>query len=196
MCKILFVFKRFRVQNFVSIRRVEIFILNFSRCLVLLALAYIAQKLANKKLLWPGWRQTHACTCNLTLRIHFWPFQGHTMQTSHCFDGFQSYLILIISLVKFGTQFSLIGCYVLILLNKQSIYLNNPTELRSQVGSSMWYFRTDRVQFLRYQCNLVIMIFSVHNINTEKIMITKLHWYTEGTGLSSEISHTRTDLTA
>ena len=30
-------------------------------------------------------------------------------------------LTLIISLVKFGTQFSLIGCYVLILLNKQSI---------------------------------------------------------------------------
>ena len=43
MCKILFVLKRFRVQNFVWIQRVEIFILNFSKCRVLLALAYIAQ---------------------------------------------------------------------------------------------------------------------------------------------------------
>jgi hypothetical protein len=38
----------------------EMFILNFSRCRVLLARAYITQELANKKPLWPGWRQTHA----------------------------------------------------------------------------------------------------------------------------------------
>ena len=35
MCKILFVFKRFRVESFVCIRRLEIFILNFSRYRVL-----------------------------------------------------------------------------------------------------------------------------------------------------------------
>jgi hypothetical protein len=39
MCKILFVFKRFCVESFVWIRRVEIFILNFSRYRVLLARA-------------------------------------------------------------------------------------------------------------------------------------------------------------
>ena len=27
-------------------------------------------------------------------RIHFWPLQGHTIHTSHCFDGFQSYFRL------------------------------------------------------------------------------------------------------
>jgi hypothetical protein len=38
--------------------------------------------------------QTHACRFNLTFRIHFWHLQGHTIQTSHCFDGFRSYFRL------------------------------------------------------------------------------------------------------
>jgi hypothetical protein len=51
MSKILFVFKRFRVESFVCIRRVEIFILNFSKYRVLLACACHSLYLANKELL-------------------------------------------------------------------------------------------------------------------------------------------------
>jgi hypothetical protein len=82
MGKILFVFKRFRVQNFVWILRVEIFILNFSRCLVLLASSYMA----NTFILFRGfplvhlrfyWSITKAVFCAAILLS---PFVGHVVK--------------------------------------------------------------------------------------------------------------------
>ena len=43
---------------------------------------------------------------------------------------------------------------------------------------------------------IIIMIFSVHYTNTEKIMIIIRYIDIEGTRICSEISHTRTDQTA
>jgi hypothetical protein len=51
--------------------------------------------------------------------------------------------------------------------------------------------------WIHTQSNITNIIFtSLHNTNTENIMITRLHWYWRNYRLSSEISHTRTDLTA